>query len=128
MRMAFSTIHAPSTMRMTGQNWPQSISGRSSPRVLVAKNHNPTMRTIAPTISETLRPLSDAGGRHVDDGGAGGGSVRGGGGAPTGPPLAWTSPGVGASVGVPVEDAPVGGGAPVDGAVGVRVVSASVTW
>src|SRR5262249_6254363 len=70
--MAVSTIHAPTAMRSSGHSAPQSISGRFRPSVRVAKNHRPMTRMIAPTISETLRPLSDGGGRQA-------GVVRGGG-------------------------------------------------
>ncbi len=62
-------------MRMTGQNVPQSKSGRSRPSVRVAKNHSPITRMIAPKIRDAFRPLSDAGGRQ-DWFGGGAASVR----------------------------------------------------
>jgi len=103
-------------MRMTGQSVPQSKSGRSRPSVLVAKNHSPITRTIAPKIRDTFRPLSDAGGRQ--DWLGGGAAWLGGGAAWLGGDAAWLAGGA----------AWLGGGVTgsTGGGVGTRVVSGSV--
>ena len=41
---------------MTGQSWPQSRSGRSSPSVRVAKNHSTDDQDDDPRMSEALPP------------------------------------------------------------------------
>src|SRR4029453_14616229 len=96
---------------MSGQSWPQSRSGRSSPRVWVAKNHAPRIRRIAPKNREALRPLSDGGGRQAVAGARCGAAGGGGGSGATG----------GGSSG-----AAAGGTVPPAGGVGERVVSESV--
>src|SRR6187549_1470280 len=80
-------IHAPNPIRRSGQSVLHSMSGRSRPSVLLAKNQSPMTRMMTPKISEALPPRSAGGGRHVGAVGGGGGvgaGCTGGGGVEAG--------------------------------------------